>query len=56
MKKNTGKLSDKLSLDNIYVVSDNILALAGAKVDAYIATTGKEVFSNEMSDSLLTIM
>lgn len=31
-KKNTGKFLDKLSLDNSYVVSDNILALAGAKL------------------------
>ena len=37
IEDNTGNLPDKMSLDNGYMTSGNISALAGAKVDAYIA-------------------
>ncbi|MBM3703043.1 MAG: transposase, partial [Actinobacteria bacterium] len=37
IEDNTGKVPDKMSLDNGYMSSGNISALAGAKVDAYIA-------------------
>ena len=37
IEKNTGKLPDKMSLDNGYMTSGNISALTNSKVDAYIA-------------------
>ena len=42
IKKNTGKLPDKMSLDNGYMTADNISALSDAKVDAYIAASRGE--------------
>jgi len=37
IEDNTGKVPDKMSLDNGYMTSGNISALEDAKVDAYIA-------------------
>ena len=38
IKDNTGALPNKISLDSGYATAENITALTGAKVDAYIAT------------------
>ncbi|MBA7581424.1 IS1182 family transposase ISSyth1 [subsurface metagenome] len=42
IEKNTDKLPDKASLDSGYRTSDNILTLAGNKIDGYIATSKGE--------------